>query len=42
VLADLALLALAGGLFSVPLYAVLQTAGEAGSRDSAVGVGPAG
>jgi hypothetical protein len=30
VLADLFVLALAGGVFSVPLYAVLQTAGEAG------------
>ena len=29
--------ALAGGVFSVPLYAVLQTAGEAGSRASANG-----
>jgi hypothetical protein len=28
--------ALAGGVFSVPLYAVLQTAGEAGSRASAI------
>jgi hypothetical protein len=36
VLADLTALALAGGVFSVPLYAVLQTAGEAGSRASAI------
>ncbi len=36
VLADLTVLALAGGVFSVPLYAVLQTAGEAGSRASAI------
>lgn len=36
VLADLTLLALAGGVFSVPLYAVLQTAGEAGTRASAI------
>lgn len=36
VLADLAVLALAGGVFSVPLYAVLQTAGAAGARASAI------
>lgn len=36
VLADLTVLALAGGVFSVPLYAVLQTAGEAGNRASAI------
>ena len=36
VLADLTVLALAGGVFSVPLYAVLQTAGDAGSRASAI------
>ncbi|WP_017668720.1 MFS transporter [Sandarakinorhabdus sp. AAP62] len=36
VLADLTALALAGGVFSVPLYAVLQTAGEAGARASAI------
>jgi hypothetical protein len=36
VLADLTALALAGGVFSVPLYAVLQTAGDAGSRASAI------
>ncbi|MEI6484638.1 MAG: MFS transporter [Sphingomonadales bacterium] len=36
VLADLTLLALAGGVFSVPLYAVLQTAGEPASRASAI------
>lgn len=36
VLADLTALALAGGVFSVPLYAVLQTAGAAGNRASAI------
>ncbi|OYQ29282.1 hypothetical protein CHU93_08060 [Sandarakinorhabdus cyanobacteriorum] len=36
VLADLLLLALAGGVFSVPLYAVLQTAGPAQNRASAI------
>ncbi|MBU6165685.1 MAG: MFS transporter [Alphaproteobacteria bacterium] len=36
VLADLLVLALAGGVFSVPLYAVLQTAGPAQSRASAI------
>lgn len=36
VVADLFVLAAAGGVFSVPLYAVLQTAGEAGSRASAI------
>ena len=32
VLADLFVLAAAGGVFSVPLYAILQTAGDAGAR----------
>ena len=36
VLIDLTVLALAGGVFSVPLYAVLQTAGDAGTRASAI------
>lgn len=36
VLVDLLLLSLAGGVFSVPLYAVLQTAGAAGSRASMI------
>lgn len=36
VLTDLTVLALAGGVFSVPLYAVLQTAGAAGNRASAI------
>lgn len=36
VLLDLAGLALAGGVFSVPLYAVLQTAGAAATRASAI------
>jgi acyl-[acyl-carrier-protein]-phospholipid O-acyltransferase/long-chain-fatty-acid--[acyl-carrier-protein] ligase len=36
VAADLFALAAAGGVFSVPLYAVLQTAGKAGSRASAI------
>jgi MFS family permease len=36
VLIDLLALALAGGVFSVPLYAVLQTAGAAGGRASAI------
>ena len=36
VLVDLTVLALAGGVFSVPLYAVLQTAGDAGTRASAI------
>lgn len=36
VLADLIVLATAGGVFSVPLYAVLQTAGPAQNRASAI------
>ena len=36
VAADLFALAAAGGVFSVPLYAVLQTAGEVGSRARAI------
>ena len=36
VAADLFALAAAGGVFSVPLYAVLQTAGAAGSRARAI------
>lgn len=36
VMADLVLLAVAGGIFSVPLYGVLQTATPAGSRASAI------
>lgn len=36
VAADLFVLAAAGGVFSVPLYAVLQTAGEPSSRASAI------
>jgi acyl-[acyl-carrier-protein]-phospholipid O-acyltransferase/long-chain-fatty-acid--[acyl-carrier-protein] ligase len=36
VLADLVVMAVAGGVFSVPLYAVLQTAGAAGSRASSI------
>ncbi|WP_439544885.1 MFS transporter [Sandarakinorhabdus sp.] len=36
VLADLLVMAVAGGVFSVPLYAVLQTAGAAGSRASSI------
>jgi acyl-[acyl-carrier-protein]-phospholipid O-acyltransferase/long-chain-fatty-acid--[acyl-carrier-protein] ligase len=36
VLADMALLSLAGGVFSVPLYAVLQTAPAPGTRASAI------
>ena len=36
VLADLGALSLAGGVFSVPLYAVLQTASDAGTRASAI------
>ena len=36
ILIDLAGLAVAGGVFSVPLYAILQTAGGAGSRSRAV------
>ncbi len=36
VVVDLFALAAAGGMFSVPLYAVLQTAGAAGSRASAI------
>lgn len=36
VLADLGVLALAGGVFSVPLYAVLQTAPAPGTRASAI------
>jgi MFS family permease len=36
VAADLFALAVAGGVFSVPLYAVLQTAGEPASRASAI------
>ncbi len=36
VLADLVLVATAGGIFSVPLYAVLQTAGAANMRASAI------
>lgn len=36
VLIDLLLLSLAGGVFSVPLYAVLQTVGAAGSRASTI------
>ncbi|WP_419816365.1 MFS transporter [Glacieibacterium sp.] len=36
VLADLFGLAVAGGVFSVPLYAILQTASEQGSRSRAV------
>ena len=35
-LVDLFVLAVAGGVFSVPLYAVLQTAGEAGGRSRAI------
>ena len=35
-LADLFVLAVAGGVFSVPLYAVLQTAGEASGRSRAI------
>lgn len=36
VLADLLVMAVAGGVLSVPLYAVLQTAGAAGNRASAI------
>lgn len=36
VMADLVVLAVAGGIFSVPLYGVLQTATPAGSRASAI------
>ncbi|WP_416907030.1 MAG: MFS transporter [Polymorphobacter sp.] len=36
VMADLTVLAIAGGIFSVPLYGVLQTATPAGSRASAI------
>ncbi|QXQ08704.1 MFS transporter [Sphingosinicellaceae bacterium] len=35
-LADLSVLSFAGGVFSVPLYAVLQTAGEPGGRSRAI------
>lgn len=35
-LVDLFVLAVAGGVFSVPLYGVLQTAGEAGGRSRAI------
>lgn len=36
VLADLTVLAIAGGIFSVPLYGILQTATEAGGRARAI------
>ncbi len=35
-LVDLLVMAVAGGVFSVPLYAVLQTAGAAGARATAI------
>ena len=36
VLADLTVLAIAGGIFSVPLYGILQTATAAGGRARAI------